>query len=64
MFLSYGAGGAATGGSTDINSTDYEELALDELVVRLIAEELADLTADGAITVPTTIAPPTIPTTA
>ena len=34
VFLSYGAGGAATGASTDIDSTDYEELALDDLVVR------------------------------
>lgn len=47
VFLSYGAGGAATGGSTDIDSTDYEELALDDLVVRLIAEELAALTGDA-----------------
>ncbi|MEL6891718.1 MAG: vWA domain-containing protein [Actinomycetota bacterium] len=61
VFLSYGAGGAATGGSTDIERTDYEELALDELVVRLIAEELAGLTGgDGEVpTPPTTVAPPT-----
>jgi hypothetical protein len=59
VFLSYGAGGAATGGSTDINSTDYEELALDELVVRLIAEELSDLGGSTTVTVPTTVAPPT-----
>ncbi|MGI9644711.1 MAG: VWA domain-containing protein [Ilumatobacteraceae bacterium] len=57
VFLSYGAGGAATGGSTDIQSTDYEELALDELVVRLIAEELNDLGGGEPITVPTTVAP-------
>jgi hypothetical protein len=44
VFLSYGAGGAATGGSTDIASTDYEELALDDLVVRLVGEDLAALT--------------------
>jgi hypothetical protein len=44
VFLSYGAAGAATGGSTDIASTDYEELALDDLVVRLVGEELAALT--------------------
>ena len=43
VFLSYGAQGAATGGSTDISSTDYEELPLDALVVRLIAEEVAAL---------------------
>ncbi len=59
VFLSYGAGGAATGGSTDIDSTDYEELALDELVVRLIAEELSALGDGPPITVPTTVAPPT-----
>lgn len=60
VFLSYGAGGAATGGSTDIQSTDYEELALDELVVRLVAEELDDLTGGGVpVTVPTTVAPTT-----
>ncbi len=61
VFLSNGAAGAATGESTDITSTDYEELALDELVVRLIAEELSDLQRDGQgpVTVPTTVAVPT-----
>ncbi len=59
VFLSYGAGGAATGASTDITSTDYEELALDELVVRLIAEELSDLGAGAPVSVPTTVAPST-----
>ncbi|MFT4773069.1 MAG: hypothetical protein ACI83Y_001485 [Candidatus Azotimanducaceae bacterium] len=59
VFLSNGAGGAATGRSTDIASTDYEELALDELVVRLIAEELSALSGSdaGDVTVPTTVAP-------
>ncbi len=62
VFLSNGAGGAATGGSTDIASTDYEELALDELVVRLIAEELSELSAlsgtgAGNVAVPTTVPP-------
>lgn len=46
VFLSYGAEGAATGSETDIDRTDYEELPLDELVVRLITEELAALTGD------------------
>lgn len=60
VFLSNGAAGAATGGSTDITSTDYEELALDELVVRLIAEELSGLSGDdGDIIVPTTTPPVT-----
>jgi len=44
VFLTYGAGGTATGPSTDIASTDYEELSLDDLVVRLVGEELAALT--------------------
>ena len=57
VFLSYGAGGAATGPSTDIDSTDYEELALDDLVVRLVAEEVAALTGDQAVV------PPPTPTT-
>jgi hypothetical protein len=46
VFLSYGAAGAATGPGTDIGPTDYEELPLDDLVVRLIAEELAALTGE------------------
>ena len=57
VFLSYGAGGAATGPSTDIDSTDYEELALDDLVVRLIAEEVAALTGSD------TVVPDPTPTT-
>jgi Mg-chelatase subunit ChlD len=40
VFLSYGAEGAATGSKTDIDTTDYEELSLDDLVVRLVSEEL------------------------
>ena len=59
VFLSNGAGGAATGGSTDIASTDYEVLALDDLVVRLIAEELSALSVGkaGTVTAPTTVPP-------
>ncbi|MEZ5377443.1 MAG: vWA domain-containing protein [Acidimicrobiales bacterium] len=44
VFLTYGVGGAALGESSDIESIDYEELPLEDLLVRLIAEELADLT--------------------
>ena len=44
VFLTYGAGGRATGASTDIDQRDYEELSLDDLIVRLVAEELASLT--------------------
>ncbi len=51
VFLSYGVGGAATGQSTDIESIDYEELPLEDLLVRLIAEELADLTG-GDVAIP------------
>lgn len=58
VFLSYGAGGAATGGNTDIASTDYEELPLDALVVRLVTEELTALTG----TAPTPDPEPTDPT--
>ena len=60
VFLTYGAGGTATGGSTDIETTDYEELALDQLVVRLIAEELSALTGTP-IDVPTPTTPTTVP---
>ncbi|MEO7399008.1 MAG: VWA domain-containing protein [Ilumatobacteraceae bacterium] len=59
VFLSYGAGGAATGSSTDIESTDYEELALDDLIVRFVSEELAALTG----TEPVETTPPTDATT-
>ena len=41
--------GAATGKHTDIDSTDYEELSLDDLIVRLMAEELSALTGDAAV---------------
>ena len=49
VFLTYGAGGRAAGGATDIDQRDYEELSLDDLIVRLVAEELAALrgTADS-----------------
>jgi von Willebrand factor type A domain len=61
VFLSYGAGGAATGANTDIESTDYEELSLDDLIVRLVAEELSAL-AGADVGVPTqTTTPPTNP---
>ncbi len=61
VFLTYGAGGAATGGSTDIDRTDYEELALDDLVVRLVAEEVAALTGDGGVVPPPTATTTTVP---
>ena len=50
VFLTYGAGGRATGEHTDIDERDYAELSLDDLIVRLVAEELAALrgTADAA----------------
>ena len=61
VFLSYGALGAATGESTDIAATDYEELPLDALVVRLIAEELAALSGTQVTVPPTTLPPVTNP---
>ena len=65
VFLSYGAAGAATGASTDIEITDYEELSLDDLIVRLVSEELAALTGVDPVpdTVPDTVVttPPTNP---
>jgi len=57
VFLTYGAGGAATGASTDIARTDYEELSLDDLIVRLVSEQLDVLTGT------TTEAPTTTTTT-
>ena len=44
VFLTYGAEGRATGAASDIDQRDYEELSLDDLIVRLVAEELAALT--------------------
>jgi hypothetical protein len=44
VFLAGGPAGPEIGEHTDIASTDYEELPLDALVVRLISEELAALT--------------------
>lgn len=43
VFLSYGADGAALGGETNIEEEDYDVLPLDELVVRLVEEQLAPL---------------------
>ncbi len=61
VFLSYGAGGAATGASSDITSTDYEELSLDDLVVRLVAEELAALSGGEPAPQPTSSPSPSTP---
>ncbi len=63
VFLSYGAGGAATGKNTDIDKADYEELALDDLVVRLTAEEIAALTGDTDVVPDPTVPPETTETT-
>ena len=53
VFLTYGAEGRATGAASDIDQRDYEELSLDDLIVRLVAEELAALRgATGAEPVP------------
>jgi von Willebrand factor type A domain-containing protein len=61
VFLSYGAQGAATGDATDITSTDYEELPLDALVVRLVAEEVAALSGTPVELPPVTAPPVTNP---
>lgn len=60
VFLSYGAEGAATGDNTDIDSLDYEQLSLDDLVVRLIDEELAGRRnpSPGSDPTSTTVSPP------
>jgi len=55
VFLAYGAGGAALGEHTNIASTDYEQLSLDELVVRLVAESLARLTGSEVVVPPTPV---------
>ena len=47
VFLTYGAGGRATGGATDISERDYEELSLDDLIVRLVTEEIDALGQDS-----------------
>ena len=44
VFLTYGAGGRATGAATDVGERDYEELSLNDLIVRLVTEEIAALT--------------------
>ncbi len=61
VFLSYGAAGAATGASTDIDVTDYEVMSLDALVVRFVAEELAAATGTEVPIPPPVEPPPTTP---
>jgi len=43
VFLTYGVDGASPGDETDHHVEDYSVLALDDLVVRLVEEELAPL---------------------
>lgn len=63
VFLSYGVGGAATGERTDISADDYDELPLDQLVVRLVEDELAALTGTAGQTSTTTTTMPVTTTT-
>ncbi|MDW3217228.1 MAG: VWA domain-containing protein [Acidimicrobiales bacterium] len=60
VFLAYGGGDSATGSGTDITTQDFDELPLDQLVVRLVQDELAALTGtepgDGETT--PTVPPP------
>ena len=46
-FLTYGADGASPGDSTTHHVSDYAVLALDDLVVRLISDELKGLAPGG-----------------
>ena len=46
-FLTYGADGASPGDKTDHHVSDYAVLALDDLVVRLVADELKPLAGGG-----------------
>ena len=62
VFLSYGVGGSATGGGTDITPDDYDELPLDQLVVRLVEDEINALTGGEPTPVTTTTAPVTTTT--
>ena len=43
VFLTYGADGATPGDETDHHVDDYSVLALDDLVVKLVEDELAPL---------------------
>src|SRR5918999_171188 len=46
-FLTYGADGASPGDHTDHHVSDYAVLALDDLVVRLVSDELRPLGSGG-----------------
>jgi hypothetical protein len=46
-FLTYGADGASPGTGTDHHVSGYAVLALDDLVVRLVTDELASLSPSG-----------------
>ena len=46
-FLTYGADGASPGDKTDHHVSDYAVLALDDLVVRLVSDELKPLSDGG-----------------
>ncbi len=54
VFLSYAGGGTATGGSTDTGEVAWEELPLDELIVRLIALDVAGSDAGPPPSTPVT----------
>ena len=58
VFLSYGvdgSGGTATGEGSDISTDDYDELPLDELVIRLVQDEVLALTGGDRVTTTTTV---------
>jgi hypothetical protein len=57
VFLSYGvdgSGGTATGEGSDITPDDYDQLPLDQLVVRLVEDEILALTGGVPTPTPTT----------
>lgn len=65
VFLSYGAdgsGGTATGSGTDITPADYDQLPLDQLVVRLVEDEILALTGSQPTPVASTTTT-TVPST-
>ena len=62
VFLTYGVAGSATGGGSDITPDDYDELPLDELVVRLVEDEILALTG-GTPSPTTTTTTTTVPVT-
>jgi hypothetical protein len=62
VFLAYGSEGSATGERSDITAEDYDELPLDQLIVRLVEDELSSLNGETATSGTTTTLPATTTT--